>query len=88
MENMHIDVRVYKVKITKQESIFTFSSAISFFFLFFFFFFGSKIWHKLYLIIFMYFFIPSASAKYNAASIAPNFSQASVEDLFHRLVRY
>ena len=84
MENMHIDVRVYKVKITKQESIFTFSRAI----LFFFFFFGSKIWHKLYLIIFMYFFIPSASAKYNAASIAPNFSQASVEDLFHRLVRY
>ena len=83
MENMHIDVRVYKVKITKQESIFTFSSAISFFF-----FFGSKIWHKLYLIIFMYFFIPSALAKYNAASIAPNFSQASVEDLFHRLVRY
>ena len=54
MENMHIDVRVYKVKITKQESIFTFSRAI----LFFFFFFGSKIWHKLYLIIFMYFFIP------------------------------
>ena len=39
MENMHIDVRVYKVKITKQESIFTFSSAISFFFFFFFFFF-------------------------------------------------
>ena len=85
MENMHIDVRVYKVKITKQESIFTFSGAILFFF---FFFFGSKIWHKLYLIIFMYFFIPSALAKYNAASIAPNFSQASVEDLFHRLVRY
>lgn len=26
-----------------------------------------------------------ASAKYNAASIAPNFSQASVEDLFHKL---
>ena len=82
MENMHIDVRVYKVKITKQEFIFTFSGAILFFF------FGSKIWHKLYLIIFMYFFIPSALAKYNAASIAPNFSQASVEDLFHRLVRY
>ena len=87
MENMHIDVRVYKVKITKQESIFTFSRAILFFF-FFFFFLGSKILHKLYLIIFMYFFIPSALAKYNAASIAPNFSQASVEDLFHRLVRY
>ena len=32
MENMHIDVRVYKVKITKQESIFTFSRAIFFFF--------------------------------------------------------
>ena len=42
MENMHIDVRVYKVKITKQESIFTFSSAISFFFLFFFFFLVAK----------------------------------------------
>ena len=37
MENMHIDVRVYKVKITKQESIFTFSRAILFFFFFFFF---------------------------------------------------
>ena len=36
MENMHIDVRVYKVKITKQESIFTFSRAILFFFFFFF----------------------------------------------------
>ena len=58
------------------------------FFFFFFFFLGSKILHKLYLIIFIYFFIPSALAKYNAASIAPNFSQASVEDLFHRLVRY
>ena len=34
MENMHIDVRVYKVKITKQESIFTFSRAILFFFFF------------------------------------------------------
>ena len=87
MENMHIDVRVYKVKITKQESIFTFSSAISFSF-FFFFFFCIKNLHKLYILIFMYFFIPSALAKYNAASIAPNFSQASVEDLFHRLVRY
>ena len=38
MENMHIDVRVYKVKITKQESIFTFSRAILFFLFFFFFF--------------------------------------------------
>ena len=37
MENMHIDVRVYKVKITKQESIFTFSGAILFFFYLFFF---------------------------------------------------
>ena len=37
MENMHIDVRVYKVKITKQESIFTFSGAILFFFFIFFF---------------------------------------------------
>ena len=35
MENMHIDVRVYKAKITKQESIFTFSGAILFFFFFF-----------------------------------------------------
>ena len=38
MENMHIDVRVYKVKITKQESIFTFSGAILFFFFLSFFF--------------------------------------------------
>ena len=37
MENMHIDVGVYKVKITKQESIFIFSGAILFFFFFFFF---------------------------------------------------
>ena len=37
MENMHIDVRVYKVKIIKQESIFTFSGAILFFFFFLFF---------------------------------------------------
>ena len=42
MENMHIDVRVYKVKITKQESIFTFSGAILFFFFLSFFFSAGK----------------------------------------------